>query len=307
MPSPATNPGGAQVQLSWNLLLDLQQLLVFHFMQNAFLAGTLIALVAGAAGYFMVLRGQSFAGHTLANVGFAGAAGAAVLGIAPAVGLLVFCVAAAVAIGPLASREATSDRGAAVAIATVHSFFLGLGFLFERLYAHYAGGIYALLFGAVLGISDADVRIVAATAMVTLTALLFLGRPLLFASIDPAVAASRGVPVRLVSALFLVTLALAVAEAVQVVGILLIFSLLVTPAAIARRVSTRTGVGVALAMLLALLFTWAGLATAYFTPYPVGFFISGFAFVSYALVRLLPNIRPRHVPRDSSVVARGAA
>ena len=307
MPSPATNPSGAQVQLSWNPLLDLQQLFAFHFMQNAFLAGTLIALVASAAGYFMVLRGQSFAGHTLANVGFAGAAGAAVLGIAPAVGLLVFCVAAAVVIGPLAGREATSDRGAAVATATVHSFFLGLGFLFERLYAHYAGGIYALLFGAVLGISDADVRIVAATAIVTLTALLFLGRPLLFASIDPAVAASRGVPVRLVFALFLVTLALAVAEAVQVVGILLIFSLLVTPAAIARRVSTRTGVGVALAMLLALLFTWAGLATAYLTPHPVGFFISGFAFVSYALVRLRPNIRPRDVPRDRSIVAGGAA
>ncbi|MGI8912746.1 MAG: metal ABC transporter permease [Chloroflexota bacterium] len=307
MPSTPISSSGVQVHPSWSLLFDLQQLFAFHFMQNAFLAGTLIALAAGAAGYFMVLRGQSFAGHTLANVGFAGAAGAAVVGATPVVGLLVFCVAAAVAFEPLAGRGETGGRGAMVAIASVHSFFLGLGFLFERLYAHYAGGIYAILFGAVLGISDADVQIVTATAVVTLTALLLLGRPLLFASIDPAVAASRGVPVRLVSMLFLILLALAVAEAVQVVGVLLIFSLLVTPGAIARRLSTRTAMGVALAMLLALLFTWAGLAVAYFTPYPVGFFISSFAFGTYILTRLLLPYRSRRVGRYRAAPARGTA
>jgi zinc/manganese transport system permease protein len=307
MPSTPISPSGVQVSANWNPLLDLQQLFAFHFMQNAFLAGTLIALAAGAAGYFMVLRGQSFAGHTLANVGFAGAAGAAVLGVTPVAGLLVFCVAAAFAVGPLAGQGETGSRRATVAIATVQSFFLGLGFLFERLYAHYAGGIYAILFGAVLGISDADVRVVTVTAVVTLTALLFLGRPLLFASIDPAVAASRGVPVRLVSMLFLIILALAVAEAVQVVGVLLIFSLLVTPGAIARRLSMRTASGVALAMLLALLFTWAGLAVAYFTPYPVGFFISSFAFGTYVLTRVLLRAPSRRVPRYRAAPAGGAA
>lgn len=306
MSTPAESAAG-QVHLSWNLLYDLQQLLTFHFMQNAYLAGTLIAIVAGCAGYFMVLRRQSFAGHTLANVGFAGAAGAALVGASPLVGLMVFSTAAALGFGLLTGRRPATSGSATVAVATVHTLFLGLGLLFEQLYAHYAAAIYAVLFGAVLGIADDDVYAVAATALVALAALSVIGRPLLFASVDPAVADSRGVPVRALSYLFMIILALAVAEAVQVVGVLLIFSLLVTPAAVSQRLTARPAAALALSILLALLFTWFGLAIAYFTPYPVGFFISSFAFGTYVLVRLLPLARGRRRGRSQASLAVGPA
>lgn len=276
----------ADVQPSWNLITDVQQLLAFHFMQNAFLAGTLIALIAGAVGYFMVLRGQSFAGHTLANVGFAGAAGAALIGFEPVVGMLVFGIGAALGIDLLGGRNTKTQWGHDVAIGTIQTFALGLGLLFVQLYSSYSAGIYALLFGSVLGISDRDVRTIALTTVVTLVGLMAIARPLLFASIDPDVAEARGVPVRNISRTFLVLLAFAVAQAVQVVGVLLIFALLVTPAAIAQQVTARPSVAIGLSIVLALFFTWAGLAVAYFTPYPVGFFITSFAFGTYCLIRL---------------------
>jgi len=273
------------VQPSWNLSADIQQLFAYHFMQTAFLAGTLIAIIAGSVGYFMVLRRQSFAGHTLANVGFAGAAGAVLIGWSPVVGLLIFCIAAAVGIGVLGGRpEQTHVEG--VAIGTIQTFALSLGVLFVHLSSSSnAAGVYAILFGAVLGISDRDVSIIALTTLVTLAGLMAIARPLLFASIDPDVALARGVPVLLLDNAFLVLLAFAVAQAVQIVGVLLIFALLVTPAAIAQQISAHPGIAVSLSVFLALLFTWTGLAIAYFTPYPVGFFISTLAFGTYALVR----------------------
>lgn len=285
---PTAPASAAEAHLSWNLLNDMQQLFVFHFMHNAYLAGTLVALVAGAAGYFMVLRGQSFAGHTLANVGFAGAAGAALVGLTPAVGLLIACAAAALGLELLAGRQGMKAGGDAIAVASILTFCLGLGLLFERLSSHYAAGIYAVLFGAVLGIADGDVRVLALTALPALVVLLVIARPLLFASLDPEVAAARGVPVRALAVMYLLVLAVAVAQAVQVVGVLLIFSLLVTPAAVAQRLTIRPGPGIVLSVLLALLFTWAGLGVAYFTPYPVGFFITSFAFGTYVAVRVLP-------------------
>lgn len=272
------------VQPSWDIVADLQQLFAFHFMQNAFLAGTLVALAAGAVGYFMVLRSQSFAGHTLAQVGFPGALGAVLLGYSPVLGLVAFGLGAALLIGVLSAREL---KGQDVATGLVLAFSLGLGLLFIRL-AHYNNttGVYSLLFGSVVGVSDRDIAPIALTTLVTLAVLVVIARPLLFASIDPEVAAVRGVPVRLLSTLFLVLLAFAVAEAVKVVGVLLIFALLVTPAAIAQQLTARPALSVGLSILLALLFTWSGLAVGYFTPYPIGFFITSFAFGTYALVRL---------------------
>ncbi len=279
------------VQPSWNLVTDVQQLFAYHFMQTAFLAGTLIALIAGAVGYFMVLRGQSFAGHTLANVGFAGAGGAVLVGWPPVAGLLVFCIGAAVGIGVLGGRQSRTQSGQGVAIGTIQTFTLGLGLLFTHLSpSSNAEGIYAILFGAVLGISDRDVYVIALTTVLTLAGLVAIARPLLFASIDPAVAEARGVPVRLLDNIFLILLAFAVAQAVQVVGVLLIFALLVTPAAIAQQITANPAIAVGLSILLALLFTWTGLAIAYFTPYPVGFFITSLAFGTYALVRLIKTI-----------------
>ena len=171
-------------------------------------------------------------------------------------------------------------------IGTIQTFALSLGLLFVHLSSSSnAAGVYAILFGAVLGISDRDVIVIALTTVVTLVGLMAIARPLLFASIDPDVALARGVPVLLLDNAFLVLLAFAVAQAVQVVGVLLIFALLVTPAAIAQQITAHPMVAVGLSVFLALLFTWIGLAIAYFTPYPVGFFISSLAFGAYALVR----------------------
>src|SRR5437660_9445962 len=284
---------------SWDLVADIQILLHYPFMQNAYLRGTLVALTAGIMGYFMVLRSQSFAGHSLANVGFAGATGAVLFGIPPIVGLFLAGVLAAVGIQTL-NLAARQNRQSDIAVGAVFTASLALGFLFIALApAEYAANVYNVLFGNVLGISDADVGIIAWSTLVLVGAFLIIARPLFFASIDPDVAAARGVPVRALALGFLVLLALAVAVAVQVVGVLLIFALLVTPAAIAQDITTRPAVAAAVAVALALIFTWMGLAVGYFTPYPVGFFITTFAFGTYALVRggrfVLVRVRGRHL------------
>jgi zinc/manganese transport system permease protein len=284
---------------SWDLVADIQILLHYHFMQNAYLAGTLVALTAGIMGYFMVLRSQSFAGHSLANVGFAGATGAVLFGIPPVVGLFLAGVLAAVGIQAL-NLAAGHSRQSDIAVGAIFTASLALGFLFIFLAtAEYAANVYNVLFGNVLGISDADVGIIAWSTLVLVGAFLFVARPLFFASIDPDVAAARGVPVRALALGFLVLLALAVAVAVQVVGVLLIFALLVTPAAIAQDITTRPAVAAAVSVALALIFTWAGLAVGYFTPYPVGFFITTFAFGTYTLVRagrfVLGKMMQRHI------------
>jgi len=273
---------------SWNLVADAQDMLRFPFMQHALLAGTIVALVAGLVGYFMVLRGESFAGHTLANVGFAGAAGAVLVGVAPVAGLLVTGVLAALGIAALGGRGAGDAQGGGrtdIAIGTLLALALGLGLLFERLASVQAGGVYAVLFGLVLAVTNQDIVTIAATAAVTLVVLTLIGRPLLFASLDPDVAAARGVPVRLLTYVFLIVLAFAVAEAVQVVGVLLIFALLVTPAATALQLTARPARALALSAALAVAVTWLGLAVAYYTPYPAGFFITTFAFAAYLLAR----------------------
>jgi len=275
------------VQFSWNPLTDLQLLFQYHFMQNAFLAGTVVAVAAGAIGYFMVLREQTFAGHALAHIGFAGAAGALLLGISPVVGLLAVGIVAALTMSSLGAQESGPRGQSAVAIGTVYTFSLGLGLLFLQLYSGQAENVVGILFGAVLGISDQDVSIVGLTAAVAIATLVAIGRPLLFASIDPDVAAAQGVPVRLLSSAFFVLLAFAVAQAVQVVGILLVFALLVAPAATAQRLTARPGVAIVVSVVLSLLFTWTGLAVAYFAPYAVvGFYVTSVAFGTYLLVRL---------------------
>ncbi len=270
---------------SWDLIADIQILLHFHFMQNAYLAGTLVAITAGSMGYFMVLRSQSFAGHSLANVGFAGATGAVLFGIPSVVGLFVAGLCAAIGIQAL-NLAARQNRQSDIAVGAVFTASLALGFLFIHLAtAEYAANVYNILFGNVLGISDTDVSTILWSTLVLLAILLVIARPLCFASLDPDVAAASGVPVRGLAFGYLVLLALVVAIAVQVVGVLLIFALLVTPAAIAQYLTTRPGMAVVIAVVLALGFTWLGLAVGYFTPYPVGFFITTFAFGTYVLVR----------------------
>src|SRR5947209_17496667 len=178
------------VSPSWDLLADIQILLHYHFMQNAYLAGTLVALTAGIMGYFMVLRSQSFAGHSLANVGFAGATGAVLFGIPPIVGLFLAGVLAAVGIQAL-NLAAGQNRQSDIAVGAVFTASLALGFLFIALAtAEYAANVYNVLFGNVLGISDADVGIIAWSTLVQVGAFICISLTLFFSCIDAIVRAT---------------------------------------------------------------------------------------------------------------------
>ncbi|WP_335978637.1 metal ABC transporter permease [Streptomyces sp. CA2R106] len=276
---------------SWNPVADVQQMWAYPFMVNAFRAGAIVAVLAGAIGWFMVLRRQSFAGHTLSAVAFPGAAGATLVGVGAVYGYFTFCVGAALVIAaiPRAGGGAGSGGGTgagggeeAAVTGTVQAFLLGAGFLFIALYKGFLGGVDALLFGSFLGITAGQVRVLAVVGAVVLLVLAAVGRPLLFASVDPAVAAARGVPVRLLSAVFLVVLGAATAATSQITGALLVFALLVMPAATAQNLTARPVRGLAGSVLIALVVTWTSLTVAYYSPYPIGFWVTSFAFAAYA-------------------------
>jgi zinc/manganese transport system permease protein len=285
-------------QVSWNLFDDIAALFHYDFMVHAFEAGTIVAIVAGAIGYFVVLRSSAFAAHALSHIGFAGATGAVVLAVNPIFGLLVFTVGSGIAIGALGNRL----RGRDVTIGIVLAWTLGLGVLFISLYTGYANEAYAILFGLILGISANDVIFTLVAGIVTIAALIAIYRPLLFASVDEELAGAKGVPVTALSIGFMAILAVAVTEAVQVVGVLLIFALIVTPAAIAVRFTSRPFVAIATGVVLALAFTWAGLTIAYYSPHPVSFFITSIAFATYVVVRLAEPIG-RRLRRKSATAA----
>jgi zinc/manganese transport system permease protein len=279
--SPAL-AGGAG--LSWNVSDDLHQLFALHFMVNAFRAGTIVAITAGAIGWFMVLRHQSFAGHTLAVVSFPGAAGAILIGISATIGYFTAAIAAAlvVALVPRSSGGMGYSSEGAV-IGTVQSFALACGALFVSLYGGFLDGITALLFGTFLGIADGQVITLALVSLAALAVLVFIARPLFFATIDPDVARARGVKVGVLSTVYLVLLGCAAAEVSQITGALLVFALLVMPAAAAQQLTARPAVSFTLTVAVALVVTWLGLGVGYFSIYPVGFFITSFAFTVYLL------------------------
>jgi zinc/manganese transport system permease protein len=286
-------------QPSWNPLEDLAMLFHYAFMVHAFEAGTIVAVVAGAIGYFVVLRSSAFAAHALSHIGFAGATGAVVLSVNPIFGLLAFTLGSGIAIGALGNRV----RGRDVTIGIVLAWTLGLGVLFISLYRGYATEAYALLFGEILGISSGDVAVTLIAGVVTLVALVAVYRPLLFASVDEDLASAKGVPVTALSIAFMAILAVAVTEAVQVVGVLLIFALIVTPAAIAVRFTSRPAVAILVGVLLALAFTWLGLSIAFYSPHPVSFFITSLAFATYIAVRLSEPMRQRLSRRTAGATA----
>jgi len=275
--------------LSWNLVLDVQQMLSYHFMVNALRAGTVVALVAGAIGYFMVLRRQSFAGHTLAVVGFPGAAGATWLGLGAGVGYFGFCIAGALTIASLPgggrARGAPASAGGAgeesAVVGTVQALALASGFLFVSLYHGFSSGLTSMLFGTITGVSDQQVLLLVVAGTGCLLVLAGLVRPLLFASVDADVALARGVPVRLVDTAFLLLLGVAAAGTSQVTGSLLVFALLVAPAASASRLTARPTAAVLISVLFALLFVWVGEGIAFFSIYPIGFWVTTLAFATF--------------------------
>jgi zinc/manganese transport system permease protein len=272
--------------LSWNPVEDVQQMLAYRFMVDALAAGTIAAVLAGAAGWFMTLRRQTFAGHTLALIAFPGAAAAALAGLPLAVGYFGFCAAGAIGLAGIAgtSRGLSTESAAT---GTLQAFALGLGFLFVALYHGVLNGLDSLLFGTFLGVTPGQVEALLAVAAAALVLLAVAARPLLFASLDPEVARARGVRVGLLGVGFLLVLGLAVAEASQITGVLLVFALLVTPAATAHRLTARPWLGVALSTALAVAVTWLGLALAFFSVYPVGFFVTSLSFATYVGVRLV--------------------
>jgi zinc/manganese transport system permease protein len=272
---------------SWNLAHDARQLFAYAFMRHAFVAATIVAVLAGVVGYFVVLRQSSFAAHALSEIGFAGASGGVAFGFSAVLGLLGMSMVGAGLIGLLGKRL----RGRDAVIGSVLAFSLGLGSYFLTRYKGNASGAFGLLFGEILGISTNDIWIIAVAAAVTLAVTAAIYRPLLFASLDEDVAEARGVPVQALSVAFLLVVAVAVTAAVQVVGVLLIFSLLVTPGAIADRVCRTPGRSIALCVGLSLLFVWTGLVVTYYSRFPVGFLITAFAFAGYLVARLATRVR----------------
>ena len=265
-----------------NLVTDFLAMWQYGFMQHAFEAGTVVAIIAGVIGYFVVLRRSSFAAHGLSHAGFTGAAGAVLLGANPIFGLFAFTMSGALLMATLGKRAANRD----VQIGVVLAFMLGLGVLFISLYKGYATEAYSLLFGEILGISTTDVWVTMITGLLVLAVFAILYRPLLFTSLDEEVAEAKGVPIFAIGLAFMLLIAAATSIAVQVVGVLLIFSLMVTPAAVANRIARRPSHGIMISVSLALLATWIGLFVSFYLPYPVSFFITSITFGAYILVRL---------------------
>jgi zinc/manganese transport system permease protein len=282
---------------SLNLLVDLPQIWQYQFMQHAFEAGTLTALVAGVTGYFVVIRRSAFTAHAFSEMGFAGAAWAVLYGIPPIAGLLLGSNLGGVSIALLGRRATNRDTQIGIVLA----FSLGLGLLFISAYQGYATETYSILFGEILGVSyDAVLETVVATVAV-LVALALIYRPLLFSSLDEDVAEAKGLPMLALGMSFMVIVAVAVSFAVQVTGVLLIFSLMVTPGATAQYLSRRPSRAIAASATIALFATWLGLIFAFYTPYPTSFFITGEVFAFYLLVRFAYAARTdnRNLTKDN--------
>lgn len=288
--------------------------------RNALLAGTVVALITALAGYFLVLRAQAFAGEALKDIGFAGATGAVLIGLNSIFGMLGFSLLAAIALGFLTDRM----RGRDIETGMVLSFALGLGVLFLSVWSHssaaHASSGMTILFGSVLGIERSDLLVAVGSSLLAAAMLATVFRPLLFASVDPTLAEARGVPVRGLSMVFMIVLAITVASSILIVGVLLVGALLIAPAAAALNLARSPAQAVVVAMVIGLAATWTGLALA-FSPVlgylPVGFTISTLAsliyFISWlirrrgeARVRIVPIHPSREVAPPGTWPGRGA-
>ena len=258
-------------------------LLAQHFVHTALLAGAVAAVVSGAIGVFVVLRSASFAVHAISELGFTGAAGALVLGIDPVLGMISGSLVVGLVLGLLSLRGRERDS----AIGAVLAFGLGVGVLFLSLYQGYATEATNLLFGSIVGVGDGQLRDLAIVAAVVVAGLAALYRPLLFSSVDPEIAAARGVPLRALSVALFLLLALTTAEAIQVVGVLLVLTLVITPAAAAQRLTGRPGLALALGVGIALVSTEGGIVLSLAQPWPTSFFISAISFAFYLTARLV--------------------
>jgi len=257
------------------------QLLAQHFVHTALWAGAIVAVVSGVIGVFVVARGMSFAVHAISELGFTGAAAALVAGIDPVIGMLGGSLLVGTVLGLLSLRGHERDS----AIGAVLAFGLGIGVLLLSLYQGYATEATNLLFGSIVGVSDAQLRNLAIVSGIVLAGVAALYRPLLFSSVDPEIAGARGVPLRALSVGIFVLLALTTAEAIQVVGVLLVLTLVITPAAAAQRLTARPGLALLLSVGIALVSTEGGILLSLEKSWPTSFFISAISFAVYVVAR----------------------
>jgi len=245
-------------------------MLEYDFMRHAFIAAGIVGLLAGLVGYFLVLRGQAFAGHALSHVGFAGATGAVLVGASPLAGMIGVTVLGGVLMGALGERFAERD----IAIGVILTMSLGLGLLFLHFFTDYATAATSLLFGDVLGVDVPTIYLLLGLAVLCLGILGVIARPLLFASLNPELAEAKGVSLGVLGLVFLGLVGLTTSACAQIVGVLLVFALMVGPAATAQRLTHRVVPGLVLAAGIALCEAWAGIALSYYTDWPASFWIS---------------------------------
>jgi zinc/manganese transport system permease protein len=273
------------------------------FMINAWLIGTIVAVVAGVVGFFVVMRGSAFAAHAIPNGAFAGAAGANLIGINPLVGLGVFSLGAAWGIATL-SRRGRAD--AVTALALVMMLALGAAFLSQS--TEYEPAIFSLLFGEILGVSNSQLWPVISLGALCVGAVGVFYRPLLLTSIAPEIAAARGLRPERVELLFLAVLACATTMTVPVVGALLIFTLMIGPPAAARCFSDRAGVAMGLSIAIALSTIWGALACSFSTNWPVGFYVGAYSAAWFLAARIFVAARRAsgRRPRRGSAASEAA-
>jgi zinc/manganese transport system permease protein len=270
------------------------------FMMNAWTTATIVAVVAGVVGYFVVLRGSAFPAHAIPKGAFAGAAGAALLGVSTLVGLGVFSLLGALGIGAMSRR---GRRDVATALTLVLMLALGAAFLSRT--TEYEPQIYQLLFGEILGVSTNEILPTALLGVACIAAVAVIYRPLMLSSIAPEIAEARGIRSRRIEMCFLLVVALATTMTVPVVGALLIFSLMIGPPAAARSVTSRPLLAMCLSVVIALITVWTAIAASYLYNWPIGFFVGVLGALSYAVgrgwsawQRSRPSVRPALAARQ---------
>lgn len=263
------------------------------FMVNAWEAGTVVALIAGVVGFFVVLRGNSFLAHAVPHGAFAGAAGAVLVGVDPLIGLGIFAAGGALTISAL-GRRARSDVITALALVMM----LGLGALFLSRSSEYSAEVFALLFGQILGVSSDEIIPMIVLGALCLAAVAVLYRPLLTASVVPDMALSRGVSPQSMSVIFGLVLACATTMSVPIVGALLMFALLVGPPAAARFLTRRPATAILVSVVFTLVTIWASIALAYVSDWPVGFFVTAISALLYLVGRGVSSLRRRRRALD---------
>ncbi len=273
------------------------------FMMNAWITATVVAIVAGPVGYFVVLRGSAFPAHAIPKGAFAGAAGAALLGVSTLIGLAVFALLGALGIGSLGRR---GRHDVVTALALVLMLALGAAFLSHT--TEYEPELYSLLFGEVLGVSSSQILPTALLGLACIVAIALVYRPLLLSSITPEVAEAKGIRAHRIDIIFLIIVALATAMTVPVVGALLIFSLLIGPPAAARSVTSRPLLAMLVSVAIAVMTVWLAIAASYLYNWPVGFFVGVLGALSYGCGRgLAAWQRHRRTTRmTAAALAHGA-